>query len=218
VRRWIGLGRFVGNRVREVDAAAVVDALKAPFKPGPPKKFSVGIDGESDPVPDTWPGMSAKDHDWPEDADHPGASVASDYRWPKDHDKGKPTPPPATPPHLTSPHPPEQHEHDEAPVTTRRNSMAVDVADYSSHFEGITEESTAADRKAALNSAATDAASRYHKKQQEAEQFRADARAAAKFPDRVAELNAKAAALEGDAEKNRLLSSHFTTRSAAEVD
>lgn len=217
MRGWIGLGKFVGNRVREVDGGAVLDALNAPFKPGKPKPFTAGVDDdtESDPMPDWWPGQTADDYVWP------GQTTVDDYAWPKDHDKGKGTPPPMAPPHpphLTSPHPPEQREHHEAPVTTRRNTMAVDVTDYSTHFEGLTEESTAADRKTALNEAAKDASARYLKQKQEAEKLRADARAAVKFPDRMNELNTKAAAVEGDAEKNRLLSSHFIGRSAEQVD
>ena len=220
MRGWIGLGKFVGNRVREVDVGAVVDALKTPFKPGPPKPtpdFEAGIDdGASDPMPDWFPGQTAADYVWP------GQSTADDYAWPKDHDKSKKkdkkSAPVATSPH-PSPHPAEQREHREMSVITdRRTGMAVDVTDYSSHFENLTEESTAADRKTALNEAAQDASARHQKQVQEAERLRADARAAAKFPDRVAELNTKAATLEGDAEKNRLLSSHFTTRSAEQTD
>jgi len=209
-----GFATFVGNQVRAVDGHAVADALRTPFKPGPPKKFTTGIDeGETDPMPDWWPGQTADDYVWP------GQSTVDDYAWPRDHDKGKPSPPPHPSPHA-SPHPPEQHEHHESHVitTTRRDPMTVAVTDFANHFENLTEESTAAERKNALNEAASDASARHLALVQEAERLRADARAAAKFPDRVTELNAKAAALEGDAEKNRLLSAHFTSRSAEQAD
>jgi hypothetical protein len=219
VRGVIGLGRFVGNRVRSVDPGAVADALKAPFAPGPPTPFTAGIDDDtkSDPVPDSWPGMSAADHEWPDDDDHPGASKASDYAWPRDRDRKPPPDPPShVSPHVSS-HTPDQHESPKKkkkkgkPVSTN-SAKTTTTAPTAAEYAGYLDKSTPGTQAEKLDTAATAASTDADQQDAEAEEFRAKARRLDGFKgmeDQAEEFRSEARKLDEQASARRVIATEF---------
>ena len=222
MRGWIGLGKFVGNRVREVDVGAVVDALKTPFKRGKPKPFTAGIDEDttSDPMPDWWPGQTADDYVWP------GQSTADDYAWPKDHDKSKRRkPPPEEPSHVSphvSPHAPDQREDPVTtkgtPVTSTPTTPAMPTAADYAHI--VLDRSTPGTQAEKLEHAATSATRDADEQAERAEEFLRRARRIDHMPAMEAEaedFRTEARHLKDQAEARREIATEFRNAASAKA-
>jgi hypothetical protein len=175
-------------------APAWRDALAAPLRTPTPADYDTGIDtaGGDEQLRDAIILAGTKDVRWPD----PDKGV-DQYDWPEE--------PPPAPPDTTSPHPSPHGDDQQEPEITRSTAM-VNAAEFEHFFQDAV---TPGQLAQAYGSASQDAYTKGLAKRAEAEQLRADARAAHNLPEAQARFNVSASKCEEDAERYLRLASYW---------